>query len=119
MSLTFLFNSIGLLRSNEEGLTEKWEVKNWSLEARSSVRARAFIATIFIVIRRVEVTQARRGKKGERGRGEVGRERGLARDGLVCKIRYLRGDTRDTCFIFMREERRVLAYSKHKLLSAG
>lgn len=42
------------------------------------------------------------------------------RDGLVCKIRYLRGDTRDTCFIFMRGGReRVLAYSKHKLLLAG
>lgn len=40
----------------------------------------------------------------------------MVREELVCKIRYLRGDTRDTCFIFMRE---VLAYSKHKLLSAG
>jgi len=39
----------------------------------------------------------------------------IPRDGFVCKIRYLHGDTRDTCFIFMRG---VLAYSKHKLLAA-
>lgn len=40
----------------------------------------------------------------------------IVRDRLVCKIRYLHGDTRDPCFIFMRG---VLAYSKHKLLAAG
>lgn len=88
--------------------------------ARARTHLSRSYLSLHVVSKLLERGEERREEiRGRGGRGEVGRERGLAKDGLVCKIRYLRGDTRDTCFIFMREERRVLAYSKHKLLSAG